>query len=374
MLTGATLYLYLQQKWGKPYSAWLDPTKANRLVRDTVYRVMDQKYEGLASQKVYDELSILLKSNRVLTPTGNRIIVTPALILSVGNPGGLSPLITIVTLTDHHLVAGTQVTVAGIAGYVMASGSLNGSWTIVATPNSRTFTYTATGAQVTSGAYTAMSGRAYNLAATITDYYHYEYSKAKFSVTLTPTITGITVAADAVITTNVRHNLREGDNITISSVTGTGALPTNMNAAQTVTEIVSSTQFKVGVSTVGGTYASGGTLTREYYNGAVQYVSNKKIADFGQPSLEYPRVEVVEGTLLYYADKLLTIPCTEVEIDYMCKPAFDIDMNDTVTDLEQYWPTKLLYHICDAVCENFATQNRDMNLFQTSQIAMRENP
>ncbi len=374
--TGATLYLYFQQKVGKPYSAWLDPIKATRLFRECVYRTIERKYEGLASQKVYDELSVLLRSNKTFTPINNRVSVLPALIDTIGNTAGLNPTITLRTKTPHFQKVGGLITTAGITGLTYSAGNINGAtWTVVSTPDDYTLTYVATGANISGGAYVSLSGRVYNVLGTILDYYHYESSKAKFSQTLTPVITGISIAADGIITTDIRHNLREGDNITIASVAGTAPLTTNMNAAQTVTEVLTATTFKVGKSTVGGTYTSGGTLSRTYYTACVQLKSDDKyISQFGQPTLDYPRVEFTENTFLFYADMALSIVCTQATIDYMSKPLVEPDMANATTDLEQYWPTKLLYLITDMAAEDFAGQNRDRALQQTQQVALRENP
>lgn len=373
--TGATAYLYFQQKVGKPYSANIDPTKATRLFEETVYRAIEQKYEGLTGQKVFDELSVLLRSNRTFTPVNNRVSVLPALIQSVGNTAGLSPTITLVTLTPHHVKVGDTVVVAGTSGITYSAGSINGSWAVLTTANEYTLTYVATGANISGGTYNTGSGRVYNAAATILDYYHYQESKAKFMELLTPVITGVSIAADAIITTNTRHNLREGDNITIASVAGTVPLTTNINTTQTVTEIVNSTQFKVGKSTIGGTYTSGGTISKEHYNACVQYKpGSKMIAKFGEASYEYPRVEFVENSLLFYADPLLTRVCTQATVDYMSKPLLMPDMSNAIIDLEQYWSRKLIYLLLDIAADDFAGQKRDRALQQTQAVALRQNP
>ena len=64
---------------------------------------------------------------------------------------------------------------------------------------------------------------------------------------LTPrvTLSNVTVASPCVITTATVHGLRIGDTIRISNVSTSG---TTINGMQRVTEIVSATQFKVGIS------------------------------------------------------------------------------------------------------------------------------
>lgn len=74
----------------------------------------------------------------------------------------------------------------------------------------------------------------------------------------TGTITGVSIASPAVITC-AAHGLTTGARVTISGVTGTGAI-TNVNTTEVVTRIDANT-FSIPVSTVGGTYTSGGTWT-----------------------------------------------------------------------------------------------------------------
>lgn len=371
MLTGATLYLYLQQKIGKPYSAFLNPTRGNRLVREAMYRGVEMVYRGLDAQREYDELSVLIKTGKTYTPIANVVSLLPAQILSVGNPGGLSPTITIVTRTPHWMITGSTAFITGIAGYVMASGTLNGSWVITKISDTM-FTFVATGAEITSGAYTGLAFT-YNVAQTVTDYYHYLRSAAKYVETLTPVITGVSIAADGILTTDIAHNLREGDPITIAGITGTSPV-TNLNASHTVTEIITDTKFRVGVSTTGGTYTSGGILTRTVYEDCVQYVSDKKIALFGQPSVLRPRVEFTQNALkIYGAKSLLAKTCVELELDYISIPAIEPDMSNAIIDLELYFSKYILYLIMDKAAEDFAGQVKDQRLLQTQQMAIRDN-
>lgn len=371
MLTGATLYLYLQQKIGKPYTAFLNPTRGNRLVKEALYRASEMVYKGLDAQGEYDELSVLIKTNKTYTPINNVVSFLPAIIVSVGQSGGLSPTVTIVTQTPHWMITGSTATVASIAGYVMASGNFNGTWVITRISDT-SFSYVATGAQVTSGAYTG-TGRTYAASQTVLDYYHYLRSAAKYVEALTPVITGVSIATNAILTTDINHNLRTDDPITIAGITGTAPV-TNLNADHVVTEVINETSFRVGVSTIGGTYVSGGTLSRTVYEDCVQYVSDKKIALFGQPSVLRPRVEFTENAVKIYANKiLLAKTCAELTIDYMAKPAIEPDMTNSTTDLEFYFSVPFLYLIMDKAAENFAGQVKDQRLQQTQMMALRDN-
>lgn len=81
-MTGAEFYTYLQQKYDKAYSSYLDTTKANRLIKETMYRVIDRMYHDLSFEKEGDELIGLIIKDKSLTPaagicTLNASITTP---------------------------------------------------------------------------------------------------------------------------------------------------------------------------------------------------------------------------------------------------------------------------------------------------------
>lgn len=372
MLTGATLYLYLQQKIGKPYSAFLNPTRGNRLVREAMYRASEMVYRGLDAQREYDELSVLIKTGQIYTPIANIVSLSPARVVSFLQSGGPSPTITMITQTPHWMVTGSTLVLSGVTGMVMVTGNINGTWPNITKISDTSFSFVATGIEIASGAYGGLA-IAYNSAQTVLDYYHYLRSAAKYVETLTPVITGVSIAADGILTTDIAHNLREGDPITIAGITGTSPV-TNLNASHTVTEIITDTKFRVGVSTAGGTYASGGTLTRTIYNDCVQYVSDKKIALFGQPTVLKPRVEFTQNALKIYGAKQLSAKaCVELEFDYVSTPAIEPDMSNAIIDLELYFSKPFLYLIMDKAAEDFAGQVKDQRLLQTQQMAIRDN-
>lgn len=67
-MTGAEFYTILQQKIDKAYSAYIDTTKADRLIRETIYRLVEKLYMGLVTQKEVDELSsMIVKEQSVVT-------------------------------------------------------------------------------------------------------------------------------------------------------------------------------------------------------------------------------------------------------------------------------------------------------------------
>lgn len=71
-------------------------------------------------------------------------------------------------------------------------------------------------------------------------------------------LTGASAAADSIYTSGVAHGLVVGQKVTVTGATG--GSPGTINAERTVTEVVSSTQFKTGLDLSGGA-ATGGTFT-----------------------------------------------------------------------------------------------------------------
>jgi hypothetical protein len=74
---------------------------------------------------------------------------------------------------------------------------------------------------------------------------------------LTVTITGVTNAASAVVTTSAAHGLGVGDKVTIAGVVGS----TGVNGTWVISAVGSTTTFTVPVGAAPGAYTSGGTVT-----------------------------------------------------------------------------------------------------------------
>jgi hypothetical protein len=68
-MTGQEFWTYLQQKIDKAYSAYLDNTKANSLIKESMYRLVDNMYHDLSFEKESDELISLVLKEKVFTPT-----------------------------------------------------------------------------------------------------------------------------------------------------------------------------------------------------------------------------------------------------------------------------------------------------------------
>lgn len=76
-MTGAEFYLQLQQKYDKAYSQYLDTTKANRLIKEAMYRLVDKISQLMDSQKEFDELSELIRFDETIVVAGT-VALQPA--------------------------------------------------------------------------------------------------------------------------------------------------------------------------------------------------------------------------------------------------------------------------------------------------------
>jgi len=72
IMTGLDFYNQLQQKYDKAYSQYLDNAKANRLVKEALYRLCDKLYSNLDTQKEYDELIEFIKNDTAIAVSSGK--------------------------------------------------------------------------------------------------------------------------------------------------------------------------------------------------------------------------------------------------------------------------------------------------------------
>lgn len=334
--TGAELSNYFDLKIDKAYSAYFDPAKKNRLFKSTLTFMAAKLRKGLVSGTQYDELTQLIKTNQVFSLNNNQIATAPILISTLTYTAAVNATMTATTYLPHNLVTGDSITVSGAVGITTNPVlAYNGTFTVTVT-GAKTFTYVITNNPAPSGTYTSGSG-SFTTANMISDYAAHLASKVRFLVANAVSITGVTATAVMKVTA-VNHNLRDGETIVISGVTGTVPLTTNINASHTVT-VLSKDTFTVAASGVGGAYTSGGTISQEYYEFTKPWRSDQKIGEYGQPTVSMPKVEWTEKMIRFYP---LTVTATHASIDYIAVPAIEIDVSNSTTDLEKYFSREFL--------------------------------
>jgi hypothetical protein len=78
-MTGAQFWSYLQQKIDKAYSAYLDNTKANALIKESMYRMADKFFRSQSLEREADEMLSLLIKGASVTPVAGVIKISTLL-------------------------------------------------------------------------------------------------------------------------------------------------------------------------------------------------------------------------------------------------------------------------------------------------------
>lgn len=354
-ITGFTAGKYWEQKVGQSYTGYLDSTKKNRLFKDALISLVEQKYLRENTTKVYDEITFVTKTNVIFGVNNNQLHIAPIQIsnIVVGGTTG-----TFTTFLPHNLVTGQVITISDVLATIFVP---NGNYTVSVVDANR-FQATVIGS---SGVYTANTGT-FTYATMIPDYWHILAIKALFSQRIYDiTITGASNTSPISITLASYNKLRTGDKITISGVLG------NTNANGTF-YIKKTNNFKVALYSdinlqnpvVGnGAYTSGGIISEVVYRYCTPYISSAKIGFLNIPNITMPSYEIADDYLKIYPQEQI---CSEVTIDYIKTPDKVIDVTDNVTDLTLYYPEKFIYAIINQAAILFAQEVRDTELFQES--------
>lgn len=205
------------------------------------------------------------------------------------------------------------------------------------------------------------------------DYQHLLAFKAKFSQ-LVPdvNITNATNATPIVITVEGQNNFRTGEAFDISGVVG------NWNATGfRYFKKINSKKFALysdpalTVPVAGnGAYVSGGIISKSYYNYGAQLLPNTKLSVLAQATLNYPKYEMAQNFITIYP---LNVVCSEITIDYISNATVFIDSANTTVNLEDTYPLKFLYYVCDVASQKFAESVKDGELFQTAGFETKVN-
>jgi len=354
-MTGAEYGRYLKQKFDQPYSTYYDDAKLNAIIAESLSRTVEKKYLQLREQKQYDELRNLIKTNISVTLV-NGLLYLDALQISNATFVTAAGVVTatITTAKPHYLSNIQSVAISGVQG---VTPDPNGTFT-VSNITANTFDYTFAG--TAGGTYITNSGIA-TPSNSITDYMHYLFSEILVLEDIKD-IFAVKVGTETTVTTNTAHYLRTGDNTTIINTAGV----TGLNQYHQNIRVLNSTKFIVG--TTSGAYTGGGTVQRTQYNEARIRRSDQKGFVYTEPTNRYPKYDIGDGVLFYQP---LT---TQVNIDYITKIPFVIDVADTIVDLEIWYPDKFLFFLADEITQNEGTQVRDQEIQASAARAIIDNP
>lgn len=366
--TGLELSRELDLQIDKDYSGYLSPAKKNRLFLMAYINLLEKKYNGLDRQQVYDELTHFLKVDKEYEVRNGKIYTSPLQISVLTYAPGTS---TITTVLDHGLLVGDVVQLNNVQG---VSG-ISGNFTIQQVLTPKQFTISQ---QTFSGVYVPNTGNVtsdkiifdYHHLLTVECIYTRQYIKNK--------IVDATNATPIVIKVEGRTDLRSGEKVTITGVTGN--LSANgiyylkkLYAYEGYSKYSLYQDKDLTIPVAGfGPYNSGGEIKKEFDNYAVQRISDQKISIFSDATVEFPKFQVSEGYLVFEPAP------NKIRIDYMTEgqvsPTPRIDVNDNATDLELYYNKKFLVRLVNEAADLFSLQQRDLSQYQAQTQETIENP
>jgi hypothetical protein len=360
MTTGAEFYRLFSNSIDMPYSGYLSEIPATRLAKDALFRILELKYEGLKTQKQYDELTSLIALDEQRTVRSNRVYTSPIPISNFTLAG------VITTSQVHQLQVGDTITLSDVSGF---SASVNGSYVVITVPSTTSFTITM---PAVTGLWTAGTG-------SVTTAFMYADMMHPFTMKTTVLDGPVYQVANAAggsapyIAFSRPNPIRENSLVRITSTTGLSGLDGDfylrtrgLNSYYLYTDA----DF-TSVPVVTGAYA-GGSLARlivsEY---AEKLDSDRRIADSYTPTVWRPKYGVdTAGLNLYPQDRTFsTVVC-----DYMKKPAVFIDCENTTVDLELHYPFRILSRIKDEMVKMYYSRMRELQSMQAAAADEQANP
>lgn len=142
-MTGLEFSNVFDLKIDKAYSGFLNPTKKNRLFKEAIVLSIETKYKELESQKSYDEITNLIKTNLTVVPVSNQVTVgvvgsliadyqhllaiksrfaIPYVGIVVSDASNTLPIV--ITLSNFSdLRSGESVVISGVIGNFAANGT-----------------------------------------------------------------------------------------------------------------------------------------------------------------------------------------------------------------------------------------------------------
>lgn len=350
-MTGSEFYLYLQQKYDKAYSGYLDTAKANRLIQETLYRLCDSLYRGMAIQKEFDELAVMLRTETEYTVTNNPTETFSRLpVSSLDNYLHLfriapvfKSLLNITGAQDGFAKSPCHNLRKGDTVLLDEAGVKNGYYTVEK--------ITLNAFKMTGLTYT--TGVIYQVRKSEGSPYFSDRKKSVFgkpsieqpryeiaglnrrSIEISNVQPYTLIFPNQIQITAVGHGLVDGQTVTISGVEGT----VEANVTTTVT-VLDDDNFYIFVTFINN-YVTGGVVTA---------------------------VDPLEVYFKIYPQ------CDTAILDFMTNPPVTIDSNNNVIDLENTYTTKFLYSLMDHIIVNFATQTRDPEFRQAASQEVIENP
>lgn len=372
-MTGADVKIEFEREIFKAYSAFYNVTKQNALLRKALVLSLEDRYNNLIEQKVFDDMGEVLKLNKPFSLNNNQIYTAPLDIASISRVG---TTFLITTVRPHNINVGDWITLANVLNFVTP---LNGNYAVqqsvfVTNP---VFEF-AVIENYTGGTYTAKTGQVVNhyelngLNKMAADYNHLLAVKAKFELTLPYGVSDVTNSNPiAIVLTTINNNIVTNDQVSVSGVLNN----TNANGYFYVQKVNRKT-FNLFIdkdlsnATLGnGDFQGLPVLKRVFYNFCAPLISIEKISNYDKATLEKPLFE--------RGDKMIKIGpydavCSEITMDYVSSAVVFIDVNDNVIDLLDTYPNDFIYYVITKGVQLFSEEVNDSEKYKTSSIEIQE--
>lgn len=210
--------------------------------------------------------------------------------------------------------------------------------------------------------------------AGITDYHHLMNLKVKFTEQFDDVyLTGASNTSTIRITTNSDINLRTGERIVISGVTGN----TNANGTRYVKrmrpdfyELYSDVNLNTPIVGNGVYSGTTGQIYRVWYNDAKDMHSNRKFSKLNAPTIADPYYEIADTVLKVYP---LTKVADEITIDYISLP-YVPQIGENSVDLLATYSERFIYFLADETARLVGMYMRDDNLMNQEQVEIIQQP
>lgn len=209
--------------------------------------------------------------------------------------------------------------------------------------------------------------------AGISDYFHVVNIKATYQKVLNAYVTKAENLTPLRITINKETELRSGDAIVISGVTGA----TNANGLRYVKQIspfvydlysnsILTTPI-VGNGTFNGVSA---VIIYNIFNYCKNMQAGEKFSELNKATVHSPYYEIASGLLKIYP---FEYTCSSVEIDYISIPSA-IDVTNSAIDLLNTYSERFLEFIADESCRLMGMYSRDAELQMNEQSEIIQQP
>ena len=350
-MTGVEFNQEFDRITDKSYTDYYGAATKNQFFKRVLLYTIEDIYRGLDAQLEYDEISSLISTNTPVTPRGDVLYIKPIIITSLNIVGTTA---TVVTNQPHFGVSGETIGVS-TTGF---SPAISGEYIItVITPNSFSFTVPPTTGALISGSVTTKN--------TVADYQHNLQSKAAYHIETLVGISGITDNQPIKITLNKMSRLRQGDRVKVilgqtqNAANGTFYLKSNGKNAFSL--FVDQDLTIPAIGNIPYVASPSDRVVIEVVNTTIPIVSDIRGQSIDPPTKDYPRFEIANNAIKYYPQGVQS-----VLLDYIKISPVQIDQNDNVIDLEQYYTQRFLLRAADKGALLFAQEIKDVQMNQMS--------